>query len=185
MAKGDHLYIHGHLFDHHGIDCGDGTVIHYSGSIKGGTNRITRVFKREFAKGKQIRIKSYETKYSGNEIVNRAVRRLNKSHTEGYNVVFNNCEHFAYDCTTGDKDSWQLFNAGTGVVGAGVVGGFMATATATVTTEVAAGGFLGWLGATTITTTTVAAFPVAVVAGATALTVVALYSGLKWLDNLD
>ena len=31
MAKGDHLYVDRGLgsFTHHGIDCGDGTVIHY------------------------------------------------------------------------------------------------------------------------------------------------------------
>lgn len=29
MQKGDHLYVSRGLYTHHGIDCGDGTVIHY------------------------------------------------------------------------------------------------------------------------------------------------------------
>jgi hypothetical protein len=177
MAKGDHIFIEGHLYDHHGIDCGDDTVIHYSGSIKGGTGRIVRDSKSRFAQGKQIKIKNYEYKYSASEIVNRAERRLRQSHTEGYNIVFNNCEQFAYDCTIGKADSWQLNNAGASAVGVGVVGAGLAAAT----TEVAAGGILGFLGATT----TVAAFPMAAVVGGAAIAGAAVYKGLKWLDNND
>ena len=68
MAKGDHIYVDWGLFDHHGIDCGDGTVIHRSKD----SARITRVSKNTFAKGKQIRTKIYQKKYSPDEIVNRA-----------------------------------------------------------------------------------------------------------------
>lgn len=36
MAQGDHIfasfYFNGVAITHHGIDCGDGTVIHYDGS---------------------------------------------------------------------------------------------------------------------------------------------------------
>lgn len=166
MARGEHIFIEGHAFDHHGIDCGDDTVIHYSGSIKGGTGRIVRDSKN---------IKNYEYKHSASEIVNRAERRLRQSHTEGYNLVFNNCEQFAYDCTVGKADSWQLNNAGAGAVGAIALGAGLAT----VTTEVAAGGILGFLGATT----TVAAFPVVAVVGGAAIAGAAVYKGLKWLDN--
>ncbi|MGB3193097.1 MAG: lecithin retinol acyltransferase family protein [Limnoraphis sp.] len=177
MAKGDHIYVDKGLFDHHGIDCGDGTVIHYSGSIKGGMNKIIRVSKSTFAKGKQIRTKIYQKKYSPDEIVNRAERRLKKSHTEGYDVLFNNCEHFAYDCTTGEPDSWQVINAGAGVAGFGAAGAVLGTAT----TQVAAGGILGLVGFTT----TVAAFPLAAVLGGAAATGLAVYKVAKWIDNSD
>ncbi len=177
MAKGDHIFIEGHLYDHHGIDCGDDTVIHYSGSIKGGAGRIVRDSKSRFAQGKQIRIKNYEYKHSATEIVNRAERRLKQSHTEGYNIVFNNCEQFAYDCTIGKADSLQLNNVAAGTIGASAVGAGLYFAT----TEVAAGGILGFLGATT----TVAAFPITAVFGAVLITGAAVYKGLKWLDNND
>ncbi|HRT20579.1 MAG TPA: lecithin retinol acyltransferase family protein, partial [Candidatus Hydrogenedentes bacterium] len=32
MARGDHIKVRRFLYSHHGIDCGDGTVIHYTGS---------------------------------------------------------------------------------------------------------------------------------------------------------
>jgi hypothetical protein len=175
--RGDHVYYNCGAYSHHGIDCGDDTVIHYSGSIKGGAGRIVRDSKSKFAQGKQIRTKNYEYKYSDSEIVNRAERRLKQSHREGYNIVFNNCEQFAYDCTIGKADSWQLNNAGACAVGATAVGAGLAAAT----TEVAAGGILGFLGATT----TVAAFPIAAVVGGAVITGAAVYKGLKWLDNND
>jgi len=177
MAKGDHIYRSGNLYDHHGIDCGDGTVIHYSGSIKGGTGKIERISKAKFAKGQQIKVKKYSRKYAPSEIVNRAERRLKNSHREEYNFVFNNCEHFAYDCTKGQSDSLQVDHGVAGVAGAGIVGATMATAT----TQVAAGGVLGWLGVTT----TVAAFPVAATVAGSVAAGAALYKGLQFLDDLD
>ncbi|MGB3532142.1 MAG: lecithin retinol acyltransferase family protein [Microcoleaceae cyanobacterium] len=174
MAKGDHIYRAGHI-DHHGIDCGDGTVIHYSG--KGGTGRIERISKTQFARGKQIKVKKYSRKYAPSEIVNRAERRLKKSHREEYNVFFNNCEHFAYDCTNGQSDSPQVDRGVAGVAGAGIVGATMAT----TTTQVAAGGVLGLLGVTT----TVAAFPVAATVAGAGIVGAAIYKGLQFLDNQD
>ena len=29
MDKGDHIFVYRRGYSHHGIDCGDGTVIHY------------------------------------------------------------------------------------------------------------------------------------------------------------
>jgi hypothetical protein len=173
MAKGDHIYVDYGFYDHHGIDCGDGTVIHRSKA----STRITRVSKITFAKGKQIRTKIYQKKYSPDEIVNRAERRLKKSHTEGYDVLFNNCEHFAYDCTTGEPDSWQVNNANAGVAGAVAAGAVLGTAT----TQVAAGGILGLLGFTT----TVAAFPLLAVLGGAGVAGAAVYKVAKWIDNSD
>ena len=60
MAKGDHLYVNCGAYDHHGIDCGDETVIHYEGKYRGG--RITRVPKMTFANGKIIHVRQYSEK---------------------------------------------------------------------------------------------------------------------------
>ena len=173
MAKGDHIYVDYGFYDHHGIDCGDGTVIHLSKT----SHRITRVSKSTFAQGKQIRTKIYQKKYSPDEIVKRAERRLKRSQTGEYNLVFNNCESFAYDCTTGEPDSWQVNNANAGVAGAVAAGTVLGTAT----TQVAAGGILGLVGFTT----TVAAFPLAAVLGGAAATGLAVYKVAKWIDNSD
>ena len=45
--------------------------------------------------------------YSGEETVNRARSKLGEG---GYNLVLNNCEHFAVWCKTGVKDSSQVNN---------------------------------------------------------------------------
>ncbi len=52
MPKGDHIYIHKGLIEHHGIDCGDGTVIHYREKQVGG--RITQTSYSAFRKGQYV-----------------------------------------------------------------------------------------------------------------------------------
>lgn len=110
MAQGDHIfasfYFDGVPITHHGIDCGDGTVIHYD------VSKICRVSKTEFAKGTKIRIKEYGQCDSDSVVVHRAEERL---YERNYNLFFNNCEHFAYYCKTGKHKSQQVDN----VVGAG------------------------------------------------------------------
>lgn len=143
MAKGDHIYVECFPHDHHGIDCGDGTVIHYSSKFTNG--KIIRTFKSEFADGKTIKRKNYNLKYSPDVIVKRAQKRLGENK---YNVLLNNCENFAYDCTSGEPDSWQVIQAGV-AAGAGAGAGVGVAVVAPVMTTVSAGGVLGWLGMTT------------------------------------
>lgn len=33
MVRGDHIFVDRGIYDHHGIYCGDGTVIHYTGEV--------------------------------------------------------------------------------------------------------------------------------------------------------
>ncbi|MGH1397361.1 MAG: lecithin retinol acyltransferase family protein, partial [Trichormus sp.] len=77
---------------HHGIDCGDGTVIHYDGKI------ICRVSKKKFAKGEKIKVFQYEKCDTSEVVVQRAISKLGE---QKYDVVWNNCEHFAYYCKRG------------------------------------------------------------------------------------
>ena len=51
-----------------------------------------------------IRLRDYHL-YSGNETVERAKSKLGQSE---YDLVFNNCEHFAVWCKTGVKNSSQV-----------------------------------------------------------------------------
>lgn len=53
---------------------------------------------------KRSRLKEYHL-YSGAETVARARSELGK---KGYNLICNNCEHFAMWCKTGVKDSGQV-----------------------------------------------------------------------------
>ncbi|MBS3028429.1 MAG: lecithin retinol acyltransferase family protein [Dolichospermum sp. DET50] len=103
MAEGDHIfasfYFNGLPITHHGIDCGNGTVIHYDGS------KVCKVSKTEFAKGTKIRIKEYGQCDPDYLVVHRAEQRL---YERNYNLFSNNCEHFAYYCKTGKHKSEQV-----------------------------------------------------------------------------
>jgi hypothetical protein len=128
MAKGDHIYYpmssYMGMAYHHGIDCGDGTVIHYDRKKEGSKEIICRVSKYQFfqaAKGEEIRIKEYGKCDSPEVVVARAISKLDE---QKYWLFTNNCEHFAYYCKTGEYKSEQVNQAEArtvGIVGAGAM----------------------------------------------------------------
>ncbi|OUL37499.1 NC domain/GUN4 [Nostoc sp. T09] len=104
MTIADHIYIECHFigvvpYTHHGIDCGDGTVIHYSDGC------IRRVSIHEFSLGKKIYKKHYDDCDSSDIVILRAESRLGEGE---YNLFSNNCEHFASWCKTGFEDPKQV-----------------------------------------------------------------------------
>ena len=117
MARGDHIYVHryGGTVSHHGIDCGDGTVIHYK---EGET--ITRSTCAFFSKGEEISIQHYDDCDPPAEVIKRAESRLGE---RDYHVIFNNCEHFAVWCKTGQHRSNQVDNLLSASLAGGVLGG--------------------------------------------------------------
>ncbi len=93
MAKANHIWVDFKTHTHHGIDCGDGTVIHYWG------NKIKRTSKSKFARGKKIHVRSYHGKSDPEDkAIERTMRRLGE---KKYNLISNNCEHFATWCKLG------------------------------------------------------------------------------------
>ncbi len=127
----------GGIYDHYGIYTGRGKVIHFSneGSDFGGDIRVRRATLSQFKDGASnvfvVDFEAYRdyienpelfdfaglfklaidsffdnelTLYSPEETVKRAESQLGR---EGYNLVFNNCEHFAVWCKTGVKESSQ------------------------------------------------------------------------------
>lgn len=125
MALADHLQAprqHG-LFNHHGIDLGDGTVAHY---LEG--RAILRSPREEFSRGQPISTVDYPegSCSSPGLTVRRAMGRLGE---QNYNLLFNNCEHFAYWCKTGRHRSSQVEGwLHTGSLGALVLGQFVPAA---------------------------------------------------------
>ncbi len=117
MAKGDHLYVSRRTYTHHGIDCGDGTVIHYREG-----EAITRSSRPYFALGETIRVKPYLTSDPPDVVLKRAESRLGE---RDYNLVFNNCEHFVSWCKTGEHRSEQVNSVVAASVAGGVVGGMV------------------------------------------------------------
>ena len=102
MAAADHLEVprqHG-LFNHHGIDLGDGTVAHY---LEG--REILRSPLVEFSQGQPLRVINYVEASPVGVTLRRAMGRLGE---QDYNLLFNNCEHFATWCKTGRHHSAQV-----------------------------------------------------------------------------
>ena len=106
---GTHIWVEKTGYTHHGIYIGSDKVIHYSGFhefAKKGKISLTSL--KEFSSNNKIY--KYNTsliigdKYPDTEIVKRAKGRIEE---DDYNLLFNNCEHFANWCTHGDDFSMQ------------------------------------------------------------------------------
>jgi hypothetical protein len=115
MAAADHLQVprqHG-LFHHHGIDLGDGTVAHY---LEG--REILRSPLEGFSRGQPISVVPYGAGSCSpaGTTLRRAMGRLGE---QNYNLLFNNCEHFAHWCKTGRHRSAQV----EGLLQSAVLGG--------------------------------------------------------------
>jgi hypothetical protein len=105
MAAADHLEVprrHG-LFMHHGIDLGDGTVVHY---LEG--KQILRSPLAEFSLGEPVKVVAHSDANPVGVTLRRAMGRLGE---ERYNLMLNNCEHFAVWCKTGQHRSSQVDRA--------------------------------------------------------------------------
>ncbi len=109
MARGDQIYAYREFFnldgvyEHHGIDCGDGTVIHY----RKPSEVVERTSVETFARGGKVYIRPYAVRYIPDTVIQRAESRVGE---RKYNLLFNNCEHFATWCVTGVSDSRQIRN---------------------------------------------------------------------------
>ncbi len=139
MSYGDHIYVRRFGYSHHGIDCGDGTVIHFSGEPGKGKRSaaIVRSSMESFAQGGKVRTVAYGRRRSRKETVAAARRRVGES---GYNLVWNNCEHFSKWCCTGSSRSEQVNNVASGAGVAAVVPAAAMSGVAVVSaTGVAAG----------------------------------------------
>jgi hypothetical protein len=100
---GTHLQVKRTGYTHHGIYVGNGCVVHYSGfaeMFKKGKIELTSI--DDFiGEAKDLYRVKYPAKcevFSDDEICERALSRLNENN---YNLITNNCEHFATWCVTG------------------------------------------------------------------------------------
>ncbi len=102
MATADHLRVsrqHG-LFLHHGIDLGDGSVAHY---LEG--RSILRSSLEDFSRGATVNVVNHTQASPSGVTLRRAMSRIGE---QRYNLLFNNCEHFANWCKTGRHRSNQV-----------------------------------------------------------------------------
>jgi hypothetical protein len=105
MGRGDHVYVcRGRRYTHHGIDCGDGTVIHYV-QPRIGVRHVARTSREVFAASAEVKVRAYAQRLPPEQTVRYAESRIG---SVGYHLVRNNCEHFAAWCCTGRATSRQV-----------------------------------------------------------------------------
>jgi hypothetical protein len=111
MAMGDHIYVvRPGWYVHHGIDCGDGTVIHFNGQ-DGKSKRVAAIVRdtlQAFLDGGELLVRRYGRREDPRATLDAALSRLGE---RNYNLLFNNCEHFATWCCTARRISYQVRRA--------------------------------------------------------------------------
>ncbi|MCR9297008.1 MAG: lecithin retinol acyltransferase family protein [bacterium] len=117
MAQGDHIYVPfvvgGLTFQHHGIDMGDGTVVHLAPAEgaritirdEHGEFSVRRDSLADFCRGETPRVVRHESTLEPQVIVETALRHIGQ---RGYSLMEGNCEHFATMCATGRSESHQI-----------------------------------------------------------------------------
>lgn len=115
--KGDHIRVQrmNGLYAHHGIYVSDEEVIHFTGKdddsiLDWSKPEVIQTDLAYFLKGGILEVKEYTDEefadlYSPEQIVTYARACLGD---KGYNLIFNNCEHFANVCTLGRFRSHQV-----------------------------------------------------------------------------
>lgn len=116
-VPGDHIRVErlGGLYYHHGIFIGNDQVIHFTTQhggeiINWKDAKVIQSSLDDFLKDGCVECRQYsleETKelYSPEQIIANAKACIGYSN---YNLIFNNCEHFAYSCTMGKHRSPQI-----------------------------------------------------------------------------
>lgn len=107
----------GGLYYHYGVYVGNDKVVHFSADDGSGKNEtdpsnadIRETYLKDFAKDDEVSVDTSEPPaFSGEEIAKRA-ESLIGTQKGNYDIVLNNCEHFAKFCKTGHKISSQVDN---------------------------------------------------------------------------
>ena len=117
--RGDHIRVcrMNGLYYHHGIFVSEDEVIHFTGDdddsvLDWSKAHVIKTDLRRFLRGGTIEVKEYtdaelDDLYPVEGIVSYARACLGD---DGYNLIFNNCEHFANACTLGKYRSRQVEN---------------------------------------------------------------------------
>ena len=119
MAKGDHFFVwrthKGVPFQHHAIDMGDSTAVHFTdgngGVAQPGASNADFVVARTpitsvTRDGRdEIHVVQHSDQLPADVVVQRAASRIGD---KGYHLVFDNCEHFACWCVLDESQSRQV-----------------------------------------------------------------------------
>lgn len=120
MARGEHIKVWRSLYWHHGIDLGDGTVVHLSGEPGRRLDAAVRLISLdEFLRCGERRVVRHREPLPPEQTVARALGCLGQA---GYSLIWRNCEHFARWCAVGRHESSQVRDAVKGAVVLGLAG---------------------------------------------------------------
>ncbi len=130
MARGDHIYVcrWKGCYTHHGIDLGDGTVVHFSGEpLRYREACVVRESIEVFCGGDTPKLVNHKRPLNEpEEVATTAMKHLGKT---GYQLWTNNCEHFASFCKTGKPESQQVKRATKAALATVAGAGMMAVVT--------------------------------------------------------
>lgn len=109
---GSHLRVKLHDYFHHGIYIGENKVVHYASETG---FSILYCYKMQimetsldiFCRGSDIYVRKYNQTENNlllptDQIIKNAIKAKGE---RGYDILFNNCEHFAYRCSLGIEKS--------------------------------------------------------------------------------
>ena len=106
FGPGTHLKVKLGVYEHHGIACGDGTVVHFGRGVFDIDNAvIEQVDMETFSQSRPSVVVDSKIEFPSEEVVKRALSRLGE---RSYDLWNNNCEHFANWCRSGDHSSPQI-----------------------------------------------------------------------------
>ena len=117
LCRGDHIkwdrpkgYSHHAIVEHVLLEPGRISVVHYNGPIPGGATNIKGKIVADtldpFAEGEgRLFVAKYVNPFPPEEVLSRAYSKIGEVQ---YNIVSNNCEHFATWCKTGHHISSQV-----------------------------------------------------------------------------
>lgn len=94
---------------HYGVYDGYGGVFHFNGITPADAQIHYSLF-ADFAKGGTVSVDSCIKIFSPQEIVERAISKVGEDFG-GFNLLTNNCEHFARWCATDVRQSSQVIAA--------------------------------------------------------------------------
>jgi hypothetical protein len=113
---GDHIRVSRGLYYHHGIYADDYCVFHFASpsdnEMNPETARVLYTTLDGFLKGGTLEVREYtfeesNKKRNPKEVIDAAIKSIGEG---GYNVISNNCEHFANRCIFGEAKSEQVDN---------------------------------------------------------------------------
>lgn len=114
FQKGDVLAAERKFYKHYGIYAGNGTVIHFVGLYHGRRNllnvRVRKTSYEEFERGSKVFVDNspQSQRFSQETILANAEKFLDDIFIKKYNLITNNCEHFARFCENGKRVSKQV-----------------------------------------------------------------------------